>query len=72
MYDRGRSALLEPLSSVKVEAYPGEPIESLLRRFKKVVQKALVISDYRRHEYFVAPSLRRRVKSHNARARRRT
>ncbi len=67
MFDRGRS---EALSGVKVVPYPGESIDSIVRRFKKIVQKSLILVDARRHEYFVPKSQRRRLKSLQARRRR--
>ncbi len=68
MYDHGR----EVLSGVKVAAYPGESIDSIARRFKKIVQKSLVLTDTRRHEFFVSKGERRRLKSLQARKRRST
>lgn len=53
---------------VKVDA--GEPIESALRRFKKMFARSDISGDIKRHEFFVAPSQRRRDKAANARARR--
>jgi ribosomal protein S21 len=72
MYDRGRRPLREPLSGVKVEPYPGETVDSICRRFKKTVQRSLILSDYRRAQHYTPPSLRRRQKSLMARKRRDT
>lgn len=47
----------------------GENIESLLRRFKKGIQKSGIMNDMRRHEHAVKPSVRRKRKSLAARAR---
>jgi small subunit ribosomal protein S21 len=60
-------AVDEPLSVVRV--VPGESIESALRRFKKILQKDGLTADLRRHDHFVPPSVRRRVKSAAARKR---
>ncbi|MGA8476256.1 MAG: 30S ribosomal protein S21 [Candidatus Cybelea sp.] len=68
MFDRGRS---EPLSGVKVLAYPGESVDSIVRRLKKVVEKSLILVDARGHKCFVPKSERRRLKSLAARKRRR-
>jgi len=57
-------------SGISVEIDPGEPIESALRRFKKLTTRSEIAHDIKRHEFFVAPSQRRREKSANARARR--
>jgi ribosomal protein S21 len=70
MYDRGRRPLREPLRRVKVEPYPGETIDSVCRRFKKTVERSLILSDYRCSRHFIPPSLRRRHKSLMARKRR--
>lgn len=43
-----------------VKARPNESIESLLKRFKKAVEKSGVLSDLRRKEYYEKPSTRRR------------
>lgn len=71
MYDRARGEP-RPLScsGVQIEPYPGEPIDSIVRRFKKIVERSLILPDYRRRQYFVPKSERRRVKSLVARKRR--
>ena len=61
MFDRGpRESRCAPLSGVKVVAGPFEHIDSIVRRFKKVTERSLIIADARRHEYFVPKSERRR------------
>jgi small subunit ribosomal protein S21 len=52
-----------------VKLRPNETFESLLRRFKKYVVKNNIIQDYRKHEYFTKPSVRRKLKSEIARKR---
>lgn len=52
-----------------VKLRPNETFESLLRRFKKYVVKNNIIQDYRKHEYFMKPSVRRKLKSEIARKR---
>lgn len=49
---------------------PGESIESLLRRFKKVTQKGGVLAEARKHEHYEKPSVRRKKKAAAARKRR--
>lgn len=39
-----------------------ESIDSALRRFKKEVVKAEILKDLRKHEYYIAPSAKRRMK----------
>ncbi len=70
MFDRAaREPRSAPLSGVKVVPEPFEPIDSIARRFKKIVMKSLIQSDASRHEHFVSRSERRRVKSRKARRR---
>lgn len=52
-----------------VKARPGETLDSLLRRFKKEVVKNGILQDLKKHEYYVAPSEKRRIKSEQARKR---
>jgi small subunit ribosomal protein S21 len=45
----------------KVELkHPKERFESLLRRFKKAVDKDDIIKDFRKHEYYEKPSEKRK------------
>jgi ribosomal protein S21 len=55
---------------VVVPEFPGEHIDSMLRRFKKVAQKAGVITDWRRHESFMSKPERLRLKRAVAQRRR--
>lgn len=43
-----------------------ETVDSMLRRFKKEVIKSEVLKDLRKHEYYVSPSQKRRLKSAEA------
>ena len=53
-----------------IVALPGESADAMLRRFKKVTQRAGILSDAVRHECFESRSVRRRRKSAAARKRR--
>lgn len=53
------------LSEVKVGK--NESLESALRRFKRQIQKAGVLSEARRHEHYEKPSVRKKKKSEAAR-----
>ncbi len=44
-----------------------ETIDSALRRFKKKIQKAGILSEVRRRERYEKPSLRRKLKAEAAR-----
>ncbi|MBY0372288.1 30S ribosomal protein S21 [bacterium] len=46
-----------------------EPYDSALRRFKKQCEKAGILSEVRRREYYEKPSVRRKKKSLAARKR---
>lgn len=50
-----------------VRVKEGESFESALRRFKKKCEKAGVLSDLRKHQYFEKPSARRKRKEAAAR-----
>jgi small subunit ribosomal protein S21 len=45
-----------------VEIDENEPIDKALRRFKKECQKAGVLAEYRKREYYEKPSVKRRRK----------
>lgn len=47
----------------------GESFEGALRRFKKSVEKAGVMAELRKREYYEKPSVRRKRKSAQARKR---
>lgn len=51
----------------QVVARPGESFESLIRRFKRSVERDGILSDLRKHEYYEKPSVRRKKKSIAAR-----
>jgi ribosomal protein S21 len=68
MFDR-REPRSAPLSRVKVVPEPFEHVDQVVRRFKKVVLKSLILSYARRHQHFVSKSQRRRIKSQKARRR---
>jgi small subunit ribosomal protein S21 len=52
-----------------VKLRPDETFESLLKRFKKSVIKAGVLQELRKREYYVKPSVKRKLKSEAARKR---
>lgn len=49
---------------------PGEPLDRLLRVFKKQVEKAGIIGDLKKRMYYEKPSIRLKKKSIAARKRR--
>lgn len=53
----------------EVKVGDNESIESALRRFKKKVQKAGVLSEIKRRERYEKPSVKRKRKSETARKR---
>lgn len=56
-----------PLPGLKVK--DTEPYDSALRRFKKQCEKAGILSEVRRREFYEKPSVRRKKKSLAARKR---
>lgn len=52
-----------------IKRRPEETVDSMLRRFKKEVLKSEVLKDLRKHEFYVAPSEKRRLKSAEAQRR---
>lgn len=54
----------------EVRVNDGENIESALKRFKKKIQKAGILSEIKRRERYEKPSVKRKRKSEAARKRR--
>jgi len=57
------------LSEVKIE--DGESLESALKRFKKKVQKAGILTEVRRREHYEKPSVKKKRKRAQARKKQR-
>jgi small subunit ribosomal protein S21 len=55
----------------EVKVNEGENIESVLKRFKKKVQKAGILAEIKRRERYEKPSVRKKRKSAAARKRKR-
>lgn len=45
----------------------GETLDDAMKRFKRQVNKASIIADYRKHDFFLKKGLKRKIKSENAR-----
>ncbi|HBG49380.1 MAG TPA: 30S ribosomal protein S21 [Cyanobacteria bacterium UBA9971] len=54
----------------EIQVGQDESIESALKRFKKKIQKAGILSEIKRRERYEKPSVKRRRKSEAARKRR--
>lgn len=52
-----------------VEVNSNENIESALRRFKRKVMTEEIIKDYKKHQHFIPPGQKAKLKSANARKR---
>lgn len=52
-----------------IKRRPDETLDSMLKRFKKTVVKSEVLKDLRKHEFYVSPSEKRRIKSAEAQKR---
>jgi small subunit ribosomal protein S21 len=57
------------LQLAEVQVQPGESIESALKRFKKKIQKAGILSEIKRREHYVKPSVKKKRKAEAARKR---
>lgn len=55
----------------EVELSPGENIESALKRFKKKIQKAGILTEVKRRERYETPAMKKKRKAQAARKRRR-
>ena len=53
-----------------VKRRDGESLESLLHRFKRVVNDAGIMSDLKKHEFYKSPSQKKREKSKAAQLKR--
>jgi small subunit ribosomal protein S21 len=54
-----------------IELNNGESIENALRRFKRQVQREGIISDVKKHTFYLKPGEKKRLKSQLARKRKR-
>lgn len=52
-----------------IKRRPEDTIDSMLKRFKKEVVKSEILKDLRKHEYYISPSEKRRIKSAEAQKR---
>jgi small subunit ribosomal protein S21 len=52
-----------------VELNNNENIENALRRFKRKVMTEEIIKDYKKHQHFIPPGQKAKLKSANARKR---
>ena len=53
-----------------VQKYPKEPLESMIRRFKKKLEKDNTLKDLRKHDYYLSPSQKKALKRKMAMQRR--
>jgi len=59
------------MPELRVVVRKGERIENTLRRLRKKVERAGVIREFRKHQYFESPSERQRRAERKAKARQR-
>ncbi|MEK9146606.1 MAG: 30S ribosomal protein S21 [Patescibacteria group bacterium] len=55
--------------ATKVVAQPGESVESLIRKFNKKVQSEGILTELKKREHYLKPSLKRQQKFQMARKR---
>ncbi len=48
--------------NASIKKRPNETVESMLRRLKKSIQNEGILQELRKREYYVAPSLKARLK----------
>ena len=48
--------------NASIRKRPNETVESMLKRLKKSVQNEGILQELRKREYYVAPSLKKRLK----------
>lgn len=53
----------------EVRLREGEPVEEALRRFKRECEREGILQEIRKREFFVPPSVRRKLKAAEARKR---
>ncbi len=53
----------------EIKVGKNEPFDKALRRFKRECQRSGILRDYRKHEHYESPSVKRKKKSEAARAR---
>lgn len=51
---------------IKIEAKPGEPIDKLIKRFKKQCEKEGLTKDIKKNSFYEKPSERRRREVRNS------
>ena len=57
---------------MEVRTRPGEAFEALLRRFKQAVERSGILGDYKRHQTFLSPGEKQRLKVKRAERKRLT
>lgn len=60
----------EGLGVPEIRVGKNESFDSALRRFKRECQRSGILRDYRKHEHYESPSVKRKKKAEAARARR--
>ena len=54
----------------RISVRENESLDDAMKRFKRQVNKANVIADYKKHDFFLKKGLKRKLKSENARKKR--
>ena len=57
---------------MEIRTRPGEAFEGLLRRFKQAVERSGILGDYKRHQTFLSPGEKQRMKVKRAERKRLT
>jgi small subunit ribosomal protein S21 len=56
---------------IKININDGEVIEKILKKFKRKVEQAVILKEIRKREFFLKPSIKRKLKKRAANARNR-
>ncbi|BBM70685.1 30S ribosomal protein S21 [Rhodothermus marinus] len=51
---------------VGIKVRENEPIDRVLRRFKRAVNRSKILREYRQHMFYIKPSERRRIERQKA------
>lgn len=56
---------------IKIFIKDGEPLEKALKKFKRKVEQSVILKEVRKRDFFLKPSVKRKLKARTASARNR-
>lgn len=54
---------------IKININDGESVEKILKKFKRKVEQAVILKEIRKREFFLKPSIKKKLKKRAAHAR---